>query len=92
MNKYETWNKLKEPAPVVLEDGSNYWRNIEGVNHREFGPAVVDLNGYKAWYINGVRHREDGPAIIWADGHRQWYINGVEYIEEEFNEQIRNIS
>ena len=45
--------------------------------HRENGPAVVFINGYKEWYQNGLLHRTDGPAIEFADDTKQWYQNGL---------------
>lgn len=44
--------------------------------HREGGPAVEIVDGYKVWYLNGKRHREDGPAVEYASGYKVWYLNG----------------
>jgi len=54
--------------------GNKEWR-VNGLYHREDGPAVVDAAGTKAWYVDGKRHRVDGPAIEWADGKKSWYCN-----------------
>lgn len=36
-------------------DGTTYhYKN--GLLHREDGPAVENVNGFKAWYKNGVRY------------------------------------
>ena len=47
--------------------------------HREDGPSVELINGYRAWYINGKRHRTDGPAIINANGSKLWYKEGIHH-------------
>jgi len=51
---------------------------VNGVKHREDGPALEWANGIKEWYHNGVRHRGDGPAI-----RSSWFINGKRCSEEE---------
>jgi len=48
---------------------------VNGVNHREDGPAVI--NSYmEEWWINGQRHREDGPAIVSIGGSVSYYVRG----------------
>jgi hypothetical protein len=54
-----------------------FYRNQDGLNHRENGPAIIFCNGEKKWFINGLLHRLDGPAHIWADKDRDWYFNGM---------------
>jgi len=80
MNKSEEamWNRLKEPAPIIDEYGTQRWFNKDGERHRENDlPAVIYKNGYKAWWVNGKLHREnDLPAIIYEDGSKQWFKNG----------------
>jgi hypothetical protein len=44
--------------------------------HREDGPAILYLNGDKAWFRYGEIHREDGPAIEYASGEKQWWFQG----------------
>ena len=56
-------------------NGDKEWW-VNGVRHREDGPAIERANGDKVWYLNGVRHREDGPAAEYANGEKKWYING----------------
>ena len=58
------------------------YKNDKGQYHREDGPAVIDSDGYKAWYKNGQLHREDGPAIIRPNGSKEWYINGKLHRED----------
>jgi len=43
----------------IEEDLNNtkHWL-LNGVQHREDGPAIEFYNGTKKWYKNGKRHRE----------------------------------
>jgi len=74
MNKYETWNKLKEPPPEI-DGGITRWR-INGTLHRIGGPAVIWADGTKFWYVNGIRHRVGGPAVEYLGGNRHWFHYG----------------
>jgi len=68
---------------VRVYDKRTEWY-LNGVPHREDGPAVEYANGTKSWWLNGELHREDGPAIERADGYKAWYLNGVNMTEEQF--------
>ena len=48
---------------------------LNGVIHREDGPAIEYHNGDKLWYINGHLHREDGPAAE-QYGDKAWCLHG----------------
>ncbi|WP_175912367.1 hypothetical protein [Burkholderia metallica] len=50
--------------------------------HREDGPAMIDADGYKVWFVNGLRHRLDGPAVLGPDGHQAWYVEGQLHRED----------
>ena len=52
---------MNKPEYEIYEDGHKEWR-LNGVPHREDGPAAEWPNGDKGWYLNGEIHREDGPA------------------------------
>jgi hypothetical protein len=71
----------------VYTSGDKCWY-LNGLLHREDGPAIEYGNGDKYWYLNGKLHREDGPAIEWADGDKYWWLNGKCLTEEEFNERM----
>ena len=85
------------PLSVTLNDGTvikpdkntkitNYkivFRNDAGVFHREDGPAYINTDGYKEWWINNELHREDGPAYIYPNGYKAWYINDKYYGDTE---------
>jgi hypothetical protein len=59
-------------------NGDKIWF-LDGLFHREDGPAKERANGDKLWFLDGLLHREDGPAIEWASGHKDWYKNGKIY-------------
>ena len=59
-------------------NGAKEWR-IDGLLHREDGPAIEYGNGTKAWFLNGKIHREDGPAVERADGTTEWYLNSASF-------------
>jgi len=64
--------------PQIGRDGGRLWINDKDILHREDGPAVMDLDKYRAWYVNGELHRDDGPAQMFADGTNFWWMNGKE--------------
>ncbi len=72
---------------------SSYGRSyfINGMYHREKGPALEFINGEKQWWENDLRHRLDGPAVEYADGRKAWYIEGKHYYEEEYYKKIEQM-
>ena len=66
--------------PEIAPNKNKDWHYDKGLLHREDGPAVEDVNGYKAWFINGKLHRIDGPAVEHPNGSKLWYLNGKEEI------------
>jgi hypothetical protein len=68
----------------INEDGDKtYWKNKEmTILHREDGPAIEWVDGYKVWYLNGQPHREDGPAIEHGNGAKNWYKHGKRHRED----------
>lgn len=65
--------------------GNEYWY-IEGLLHREDGPAVVYKSGVKYWYRHGEKHREDGPCEEHCDGYMVYCLFGAYYDEKEYYE------
>ena len=49
---------------------------LDGKLHRDDGPAIECVNGYKLWYQYGQLHRFDGPAVEASNGDKCWYQNG----------------
>ena len=73
-----------EPTQTIDNNGTEHWM-LDGIYHREDGPAMATLNGALSYYKHGRFHRLDGPAMIFEDGMSYWYINGKRYSEIEFN-------
>lgn len=48
---------------------------LNGVHHREDGPAMVFEDGDVEYWQNGELHRTDGPAIDY-NGFKEWYVRG----------------
>ena len=72
-----------EPEPTLTEsaDGRREWW-LNGVRHREDGPAIEWPDGRRDWWLHGKRHREDGPAIELPDGRREWWLHGKRHRED----------
>ena len=64
-----------KPKCKIYPSGNKEWY-LNGLAHREDGPAVEFINGDKAWYLNGFLHREDGPAREFVNGDKIWYLHG----------------
>jgi len=81
MNKSERdmWNRLKEPAPIISEYGTQRWYNKAGELHRENDlPAVIYKDGHVSWWKNGEVHRDnDMPAVIFPSkfNRMEWWVN-----------------
>ena len=50
--------ELLEYTVKVYPNGSKFWY-LNGVSHREDGPAVERYDGTKYWYLNGVKLSEE---------------------------------
>ena len=72
----------------VRPDGNKCWL-LNGLYHREDGPAIECANGDKEWYLNGKSHREDGPAIEYANGDKEWYLNDEILTEERVLKNLK---
>jgi hypothetical protein len=70
---------------TVEVDGLYECWTVNGVFHRNDGPARIWQGVYKEWHQHGKLHREDGPAVEYANGEKQWRINGQLLTEEQFN-------
>ncbi|MFZ6847259.1 hypothetical protein [Undibacterium sp. RuRC25W] len=74
-------NEVIENGLVVNKNGDKKWY-LNGVIHREDGPAVEFADGTRHWVINGINHREAGPAIELAEGDKYWLTNGKMHRED----------
>ena len=65
----------------VWPNGNKHWY-LNGLLHREDGPAIEFANGSKEWWLDGYQHREDGPAVEYSNGHKSWHLNGELHRED----------
>ena len=79
-----------KPICEINSYGDKYW-HVNGMLHREDGPAYEGFNGTKQWWINNQRHRTDGPAIEWHDGYKQWFYYGKQIDCKDNQEFLRII-
>ena len=59
----------------IIKYANNTRYYLDGLLHREDGPAIEWTDGTKEWYKNGLLHREDGPAKQCTNGYKSWYFN-----------------
>jgi hypothetical protein len=59
-----------EPTLSIYENGTKSWK-LNGLSHREDGPAFEYGNNIKWWYLNGTRYDFD----VWLEVNK--------YISEE---------
>ena len=78
--------------PVIDRYGDQRWYNIDGLIHREDGPALIRAIGTQNWYKYGKIHREDGPAVIFTDNTKWWYINGKPYYNNKSYQEAAKLS
>ena len=73
-----------EAVPGVVEFWNPNCRGwlLNGLLHKEDGPARIWVSGTKEWYFEGIRHRADGPAFTRTDGLQEWYHNGLLHRED----------
>ena len=71
---------MKEYTVRVYDDRTEW--HLDGVLHREDGPAIEWADGGKSWWINGKQHRDNGPAVEDDNGHMEWWINGLCHRED----------
>ena len=60
----------------IEKDAYGMYYYLNGILHREDGPAIELVNGDRAWWVNGKLHREYDPAIEHGNGTKIWYKNG----------------
>jgi hypothetical protein len=71
----------QEPIMTTTSDGIKQWR-LDGVLHREDGPAIEWGDGYEVWYQHGKYHRDNGPAVEYGNGDKFWYQHGKLHRED----------
>ena len=78
-SEYDDLDKYKN-----IYDDIFYFKKYTKILHNPYGPAIINKDGYKEYWINNKFHRLDGPARIWANGLGAYYINDKLLTEEEF--------
>lgn len=80
---YSSTKKQAPKLPVCETTwyGAKEWR-LNGLLHREDGPAVESKDGSKHWFLNGRKHRVGDPASEWADGGKGWVVDGRYHRED----------
>jgi hypothetical protein len=43
---------------TTYDNGDKVWKLPNGNLHREDGPAIEFLSGFKIWWINGIQYTE----------------------------------
>lgn len=69
---------VNTPQMHEFADGSKRWI-VNGMYHRQDGPAIEEADGKKMWMHLGMVHRLDGAAIEKADGAKEWWVSGRQY-------------
>lgn len=69
---------IRTPQMNVYNDGSKRW-TVNGMYHRQDGPAIEQTDGKKMWLQLGMMHRLDGAAVEESDGKKEWWVSGNEY-------------
>lgn len=72
---------------IEYDDGGEYWF-VNGILHREDGPAVIRFDGQQRWFYNNLLHRSDGPAIVHSEGYKTWFLRGEPVSAQEVFEQL----
>ena|ERR1700691_822336 len=80
--KLDNWGDLPENYTGIFDFCGSIYYYLNGLHHREDGPAAIWHNGVLEYYLNGLRHREDGPAIIFSHGRLDYYLNGLRHRED----------
>jgi len=84
---------IKNNQPICKTDQyGNKWWYLNNQRHREDGPAVEHIDGYRAWFFNNQYHREDGPAVEYPNGYKVWFVHGRRIncsSQEEFERLIK---
>ena len=90
MKKLNSWFEIDEQQYLLyilqgyefdINEERVIWR-LNGLWHREDGPAVTYSDGTQEWWLNDQIHREDGPAVVSSDGRQEWFLNNQRHRED----------
>jgi len=73
---------MENKSTCEIDTLGNKWWRLNGVLHREDGPAIIWNNGDTEWFSHGKHHRLDGPAVKYGNWATSWFINDYEVTEE----------
>jgi hypothetical protein len=68
--------------PYLRKNGKCSAWYLDGVFHRDNGPAITYEGDSEEWYYKGQRHRYGYPAIVRSDGTEEWWIYGTKIFDE----------
>jgi len=76
--KYELIREIAEQSNMSKDSqGNKYWKLKNGKFHRLDGPAVIGVDGSKAWFINGKEYTEQEFEINQGNGSTD--VNSTEF-------------
>ena len=78
---------FKEMKILRLHNRIEY--RLNGILHREDGPALEYFNGDKYYFVDGILHREDGPAVFLDNENKELIKLGIVSPDDEFSYGIR---
>ena len=75
-------------GPAINHNNRTKMWFVDGVRHREDGPALITGIG-EIWYYHGLIHRLTGPAQTHHEYNtKSYHIHGREYTKEEYNKIV----
>lgn len=84
-------HRENDPAVIFFDENGNWSQKMwykNNLRHNEKGPASLDKNGKKEYWINGELHREDGPAVMMPNGACMYWLNNKHYTKEQWEYEI----
>ena len=76
--QYELVREIAEQSDMTKDSqGNKYWKLKNGKFHRLDGPAVIGVDGSKAWFINGKEYTEQEFEISQGNGSTD--VNSTEF-------------
>ena len=69
---------------LIITKNSKYYL-VNGIYHRDEGPALISKDGGKIYFKHGKQHRLEGPAVVFTFNklNYQYMINGKEIHKEK---------
>ena|ERR1700691_2655957 len=81
--------ELPENYTGIVDYGYCIEYYLNGLLHREDGPAIIYPDGRIRYYLYGKRHRTDGPAVTHPNGNMYYYLNDKNISTKEVNDWIK---